>query len=130
MIGNGGHIRPGFHAVTPYLIVAGAAGLLDFAAAVFGAAEVGRDLLPDGTIMHAELRIGDAVVELAEAGEAWPAQPGALHVYVPDTDTTYRRALTAGATSLYAPAEMAYGERSAGVQDPAGNHWYIATFRG
>ena len=81
-------IRPGFHAVTPYLIVAGAARLIAFAAAVFGAEELRRDLRPDGTIMNAELRIGDAVFELAEAGAGWPARPGALHVYVRDTDET------------------------------------------
>jgi PhnB protein len=130
MTDDRGHIRTGFRTVTPYLIVEGAADLIAFAVAALGAEEVRRDLRPDGTIMNAEIRVGDSIVELAEAGEAWPARPGALHVYVPDTDATYRRALAAGATSLYAPAEMDYGERSAGVQDPTGNHWYIATFRG
>lgn len=130
MTGDGRHIRTGFHTVTPYLIVEGAADLIAFAVGAFGAEEVRRDLLPDGTIMNAEIRIGDSIVELAEAGEAWPARPGALHVYVRDTDDTYRRALDAGATELYAPKEMEYGERSAGVTDPVDNHWYIATYRG
>ena len=122
MTGDGRHIRTGFHTVTPYLIVAGAARLIEFAVGAFGAEEIRRDLRPDGTIMNAEIRIGDSIVELAEAGEAWPARPGALHVYVRDTDDTYRRALDAGATVLSAPEDMDYGERSAGVTDPVGNH--------
>lgn len=130
MTGDRRHIRADFHTVTPYLIVADAAHLIAFAVATFGAAEIRRDLRPDGTIMNAEIGIGDSIVELADAGAAWPARQGALHVYVRDTDDTYRRALDAGATSLYEPADMDYGERSAGVTDPTGNHWYIATYRG
>ena len=122
------HIREGFHTVTPYLIVQGAPRLIDFMVQTLDAEEVRRDLRTDGTIMNAEVRIADSVVELAEAGEQWPARPGSLHVYVRDTDATYRRALTAGGSSLYEPADMPYGERSAGVLDPTGNHWYFATY--
>ena len=130
MMSTRDHIRTGFHTVTPYLTVQGAAGLLDFITRVFGGEELRRDLRPDGTIMNAEIRIGDSVVELSEASEAWPAMPGALHVYLPDTDAVYERALAAGATTLYAPADMEYGERSAGVRDQCGNAWFIATFLG
>ena len=122
------HIRTGFRTVTPYLTVAGAPDLIAFAIAAFGAEELRRDLRPDGTIMNAELRIGDSIIELAEGRAEWTPRPGALHVYVRDTDDTYRRALAAGGTSLYEPAEMPYGERSAGVTDPVGNYWFIATF--
>ena len=125
---NTPHIRPGFHTVTPYVIVRDAPRLIAFMVQALDAEEIRRDLRPDGTVMNAEVRIGDSIVELAEAGEQWPARPGALHVYIRDTDATYRRALAAGGTSLYAPAEMPYGERSAGVQDPTGNHWYFATY--
>jgi uncharacterized glyoxalase superfamily protein PhnB len=123
------HIRPGFHTVTPYLIVQDAPRLIAFLLQVFEGQESRRDLHSDGTIMNAEVRVGNSVVELAEANSAWPAQPGALHVYVHDTDATYRRALQAGATVLYEPADMPYGERSAGVKDPTGNHWFIATYQ-
>jgi uncharacterized glyoxalase superfamily protein PhnB len=129
MISNGKHIREGFNTVTPYLIVEGAVQLIDFMVRVFGAEEIRRDLHPNGTIMNAEIRIGDSVVELAEAGDAWSPMPGALHVYVQDTDDVYHRALQAGAISLYPPADMDYGERSAGVKDPVGNHWYLATYQ-
>ena len=124
------HIRTGFHTVTPYLTVHGAPDLIDFMVQTFGADEIRRDLQPDGTIMNAEVRIGDSIVELAEAGGEWPAIPAAIHLYVTDTDDTYQRALQAGAASLYEPAEMPYGERSAGVKDPTGNTWYIATYHG
>ena len=123
------YIRPGFHTVTPYLIVQDAPRLIDFLLRVFEGQEIRRDLHADGTIMNAEVRVGSSVVELAEASSAWPAQPGALHVYVADTDAAYQHALQAGATVLYEPADMPYGERSAGVKDPTGNHWFIATYQ-
>lgn len=127
---TGGHIRTGFRTVTPYLTVQGSAGLLDFITAVFAAEVRRRDLRPNGAIMNAEVHIGDSTVELSEATADWPVQNAALHVYVPDTDAAYERAVAAGATTLYAPADMPYGERSAGVRDPFGNVWFIATFRG
>ena len=128
MSATGRYIREGFNTVTPYLIVQDAPRLIDFMVQTLDAEEVRRDLRTDGTIMNAEVRIGDSIVELAEAGEQWPARPGALHVYLRDADATYRRALAAGGASLYEPADMPYGERSAGVQDPTGNHWYFATY--
>jgi PhnB protein len=124
------HIREGFHTVTPYLSVRDASALIAFLDAVFAAEERRRDLRLDGTIMNAEMRIGDSVVELSQVVTDREATPAALHVYVRDTDATYQRALAAGATSLYVPTEMDYGERSAGVSDSNGNRWYFATYRG
>lgn len=129
MTSSPGHIREGFHTVTPYLTVRGAAELISFIVHVFDGHELRRDLRPDGTILNAEIKIGDSVVELSEASEQWQPMPGALHVYVPDTDAVYQRALQAGATALYEPADMDYGERSAGVQDQTGNAWFIATYQ-
>lgn len=128
MQGNA-YTRPGFGSVTPYLMVHDAPGLIDFLARVFDAEELRRDLYPDGRIMNCELRIGSSIIELSEANETWPPTPAALHVYVPDTDAAYTKALAAGAVSLYAPADMPYGERSAGVRDAAGNQWFLATFQ-
>ena len=121
------HIPAGFHAVTPYLHVNGAQRLLDFAVAAFGAEVTVVSKSPDGKIMHAAARIGDSMIELADANDKWPAMPCGIHVYVPDTHATWQKALLAGATSLYEPADMFYGERSGGVRDPLGNNWYIAT---
>ncbi len=121
------YMPPGFQAVVPYFHVRGAARFLDFVKAAFDAEETYRGLTPDGKIMHASAKIGGAVIEASDTTQQWGAMACAIHLYVPDTDATYRRALDAGATSLYEPADMFYGERSAGVTDPFGNKWYIAT---
>ena len=120
-------IPEGYHTVTPYLTVQGAAKLVDFLKQAFGAEEIFRTTGPDGTIRHAEVRIGDSVVMMAEPRGEWKPMPGAIYLYVNDTDAAYKRALQAGATSLMEPADQFYGDRSAGVKDPVGNHWWIAT---
>ena len=120
-------IPAGYHSVTPYLIVDGAARLIEFMKQAFGAEEIYRSAKPDGTLGHCQVRIGDSLVELADGNEQWKTMRSALHLYVPDTDAVYRRAIEAGATALFEPADMFYGDRSGGVVDPCGNHWYIAT---
>jgi PhnB protein len=120
-------IPDGYHSVTPYLIVQGADKLLDFLTRAFGAEETVRMPRPDGSIAHAEVRIGDSVVMLADAGEQWSPMPAGIHLYLEDCDATYLRALEAGATSVQEPADQFYGDRSAGVRDSLGNHWWIAT---
>ena len=120
-------IPAGYHSVTPYLIVDGAARLIEFMKQAFGAEEIYRSPKPDGTLGHCQVRIGDSMVELADGNEQWKTMRSALHLYVPDTDAVYRQAMAAGATSLFEPADMFYGDRSGGVVDPSGNHWYIAT---
>jgi PhnB protein len=117
----------GYHSITPYLVVDGAARVIDFLKQVFNAQEMMRFAAPGGRIGHAELRIGDSVVMLGDAhGEHQPMQ-AMLHVYVDDADATYRRALAAGATSVQEPVDQFYGDRSGGVKDPCGNLWWIAT---
>lgn len=124
---TGTWLRAGFTTLTPYLHVANAAAQIEFLKRVFGAVELGRYPGPDGKIMHAEVKIGDSMVEMGEP----PVPRGIpLHIYVPDVDAAYRRALEAGASSLGEPVDHDYGERGAGVRDPEGNHWYIATAQG
>jgi len=82
---------------------------------------------PNGTIGHAEVRIGDSVVMLGQASSQWKPTTAAIYLYVNDTDATYKRALQSGATSAMEPTDQFYGDRNAGVQDPAGNFWWIAT---
>ena len=120
-------IPEGYSTVTPYLIVEGAEGVLEFVKQAFAAEQRFRMDRADGTVGHAEVTIGDSVVMVAEAGEQWAAMPGGLHLYVDDCDATYARALAAGATSLQEPANQFYGDRSGGVRDPAGNIWWITT---
>ncbi|HET8888447.1 MAG TPA: VOC family protein [Candidatus Angelobacter sp.] len=117
----------GYQSVIPYLHVKDAARLIAFMKEVFDATEIAVYPRPDGTIGHAALRVGDSVIELADAGPEWPAMPCALQVYVPDADAAYHRALKAGASSLLEPANQFYGDRTASVRDSSGNNWYIAT---
>lgn len=126
-------VRPipeGFHTLTQYLAVNGAAKLIDFFKEAFGAAEAFRVNGPSAqSIMHAQLRIGDSILELADATEEFGARAVANILHVDDVDAVYRRALKAGATSLSAPREQSYGDREAGVKDPAGNQWYLTAIR-
>jgi PhnB protein len=122
-------IRPGFRRVTPYLVAADGLSLLDFAKSAFGAEELVRAVMPTG--VHGEVRIGDSIVMMGGGipGKKFPGtlQPSALHIYVKDADAVYKQALAAGATSIDEPRDQEYGERSASIQDQAGNFWYIAT---
>lgn len=120
-------IPKGYHTVIPYLTVDGVERLIDFLARVFGAEETERIKRPDGSVGHAEVRIGDSVIMLGQVRDQWTPMPAALYIYVPDTDATYERALHAGATSTMEPADQFYGDRNAGVADPWGNQWWIAT---
>jgi PhnB protein len=120
-------IPDGYHTVTPYLTVEGASSLIEFLKEAFDAQETERVVQPDGTIMHAEVRIGDSVVMLSDAmGERKP-MPTGIYLYVNDADATYQCALQAGATSMMEPANLFYGDRHGSVKDPAGNYWSIAT---
>lgn len=129
MTSNVKPIPDGFHSVTPYLIVEGVAGLIDFLKQAFDAVEKERLPGPDGKVGHGEVRIGDSVVMMGEASGEWKPMPGAIYLYVNDTDATYKRALAAGATSLMEPSDQFYGDRNAGVKDPCGNMWWIATHK-
>ncbi len=126
------YLRPGFRTLTPYLLVNDAERLIAFLKTAFGAHEVLRVPRPDGTIMHAELQIGDSRLELAQADPSAnhfrEPSAAAIHLYVPDTDATYQRAIAAGAASTTAPYNAPYGDRAANIVDPCGNHWFIATY--
>jgi len=117
----------GYHAVTPYLVVRDVPRLIDFVCEAFGAVEVERSKLPDGTVNHAEVRIDDSIVMMGAARGPWEPTQTTLYLYVPDADQAYRSALRAGGTSLREPANQFYGDRSGGVKDPQGNQWWVAT---
>lgn len=122
-------IPDGYHTVTPYLIVQGADKLIDFLNRAFNATESDRVNRPDGGIMHSQVKIGDSIVMISDACSegGFHPMPTMIHLYVNDADTTYKRALLAGATSIMEPVDEFYGDRAAGVKDPTGNHWWIAT---
>jgi len=120
-------IPDGYHTVTPYLAVHGAAQLIDFLRQAFDAQERERHSMPDGSIMHAEVKIGDSVIMLSEAAGEWKPMPAMIHLYVNDCDAVYKKAIKAGATSVREPANQFYGDRSGGVRDACGNQWWIST---
>ena len=120
--------KPASHpAVSPFLLVADAAAMLDFLHATFGAVELLRVPAPDGSIKHAEVRMDDSVIMIGERPSPMAAS---IHVYVPDVDETFRKGLTAGASSVVEPRDLPYGDRSAGLRDPQGNLWWIGTHNG
>jgi uncharacterized glyoxalase superfamily protein PhnB len=121
------YIRKGFRTLTPYLIVSGAAREIEFMKAGLGATEIFR--VPGGSdrIMHAEVRIGDAVVELADATPEFPARASVNILYVSDPDAAYARALAAGATSVSEPLDRPFGDRQGLVKSPGGEMWGISS---
>jgi PhnB protein len=120
--------RPNFPNIAPYFLVKGAPQFIDFLVSAFEGTERIRVPRSDGSIMHAEVAIGNSVIELGDANEQYPSRPMTTHLYVPDADATYARALEAGATPVYAPTdEHPSGDRWGEAKDPFGNTWYIAT---
>jgi len=119
-------VPEGHHTVTPYIVVTGVEKLINFAKKAFGATEVLLSRRADGTVMHAEIKIGDSIVMMGEAGGAATHFPAMLHLYMEDVDAVYHRAVQAGAKSLREPADQAYGDRMGGVEDAFGNQWWIA----
>src|SRR5690348_3512346 len=120
-------IREGFHTITPYLIISGAAQWIGFVKQAFGAEEHFRAKRPgEDFIMHAELKIGDSMVELADASPQFPSMPCTLLLRVDDPDAIYNRALEAGATVMQPIADAPYGSRGGTVLDVAGNRLHIS----
>ena len=120
-------IRDGFHTVTPYLFAEGAARLIDFVSAAFDGEVTSREEHPDGSIMHAEMRVGDSMLMLGEASGEFGPMSTSIYLYVTDCDTHYQRALDAGGISVFDIMNLPSGERYGGVKDPCGNIWWIAT---
>jgi len=130
-------IPQGYHSVTPYLVVKGAAQAIEYYKKVFGANEVVRMNAPDGKVGHAELQIGDSRFMLADEnpsmGQGYTSaatiggSPISLYLYVPDVDKVFERAVAAGAKTLRPVQDQFYGDRSGFIQDPFGHLWGVAT---
>jgi PhnB protein len=123
-------VRPGFNNIAPYLVVKGAGKFIEFLKAAFQGTERLRVPRPDGAVMHAEIGIGNSVIELAEASEQHPPRRNTIHLYVDDADAAYERALRAGATSIYPVDDHVSGDRQGCAKDEFGNVWYIAMAKG
>jgi PhnB protein len=128
-------VPDGYHSLTPYLIVNDGARAIEFYREAFGAAEIMRMDAPGGKVGHAELKIGDSIIMLAdeceETGQRNPQSlggtPVSLMLYVEDVDTVVGRAVSAGAKLVRPVKDQFYGDRTGGVEDPFGHSWYVAT---
>ena len=117
----------GYNSVSPYLVVSDANATIDFLQTAFDAVEIRRFAGPDGRVMHAEVRIDDTVVMLADGSQGWPAIAAHVHVYVADVDESYRRAIAAGGVSVQEPVKKDDADRRSGVREGGGSTWWIAT---
>ena len=125
------YMRPGFTSITPYIIVNGAAEFIEFLKNAFEGTERLRVPLPDGKLLHAEVAVGNGMIETGDANEQIPPAPTDIHLYFKDADATFDRALEAGATSIYRPTDdHPSGDRWGALKDRFGNNWYIATPKG
>jgi PhnB protein len=130
-------VPEGYHTATPYLIVKGAAQALEFYKKAFGAKEIMRMAQPDGRIGHAEIKIGDSPIMLADefpemgarSPQSFGGSPVSIHLYVGDVDAMFADSVAAGATVQRPVADQFYGDRTGGVVDPFGHVWYIATHK-
>ena len=117
-----------YNSVSVYIVADSAQRVIDFLKKTFDTAELRRFGTPEGKIMHAEVRVGDTVVMIADAGGAYPAFPVWLHVYVANDQATYKKALAAGGVSVQEPVNKPGDpDLRGGVKDPCGNTWWIST---
>jgi len=130
-------IPEGYHSVTPYLIIKGATEAIDFYKKAFGATELFRMPAPEGKIGHAEIKIGDSPIMLAdespEMGYKSPqslgGSPISIMIYVADVDTVFKQAIAAGGKEQRPVKDQFYGDRSGTLEDPFGHAWSIATHK-
>jgi len=130
-------IPDGYRTVTPYLHIKNAVAALEFYKNAFGATETFRLMTPDGRLGHAEIRVGDSMIMLAEefpefgckGPQAFGGSPVELYLYVEDVDTFFQQALAAGAKELKPVTDQFYGDRSGQIEDPFGHLWWVATHK-
>jgi uncharacterized glyoxalase superfamily protein PhnB len=116
-----------YNSVSPYLVVKDAAATITFLTEVFGGKLLQKFPDDKGRLMHAEVRVDDTVIMLGDSSADWTPVPAYVHVYVPDVDATYQRALRYGATSVQEPVKKQDADKRGGVRDACGTTWWIAT---
>lgn len=118
----------GYNSVSPYFIVTGAQKFIDLLKEIFEATELRRYDMPEGTIMHAEIQLDDSVIMLTESSEKYPPVPMVIHVYVPDVDVAFQKAINAGCEVVAPPKESENDpDKRATFKDFAGNIWSVGT---
>ena len=113
--------------VTPYFTVQDADRLMNFLVAAFGATLVKESRYADNSVQHARFKIGNYLIMLNQSTGDYPANVSQMHIYVEDADSAYQAALRLGATSLMEPNDRPHGDRMAGIKDPCGNIWWLAS---
>lgn len=121
------NLPPGMHTITPYFTVNNATSLIAFLVAAFDATVIREERYANNKLQHARVSIGDSILMMNESTDDYPVNVSQIHLYVEDTDSTFSKALKAGATTLMKPNTRPHGDRMAGVRDPSGNIWWIAT---
>jgi len=127
-------IPPGFHTVTPYLTVRGGGGAIEFYKKAFGAKELSRETMPDGKILHCQIKIGDSIVMISDefpgsstkSPVSLGSTTGTLHVYSKDVNKLWNQAVAAGAKVLMPLDNQFWGERYGQLEDPFGHHWSLS----
>lgn len=122
-------IAPQHQQIMPYLIVKDAAQFIDFLKKIFNAEELERQMRTETLIAHAEVKVGQSTVMIADATREFKVMNAGMFIYVEDVDATYKDALKAGAKSLLEPYDPPYANRAAGIEDPFGNTWWLATLK-
>jgi PhnB protein len=117
----------GYNSVSPYLVVNGADATIAFLVDVFRAFKLRQIPDDEGKLIHAEVRIDDTVVMMADGGDGWQPMPAHVHIYVSDVDATYKKAIAAGALSVQEPIKKEDEDKRGGVKDAGGTTWWIAT---
>ena len=138
MSSNVSFVPQGFHTATPYLIIKGAAEAIEFYKKAFGATVIELITAPDGSVGHAEIKIGDSPLMITDENPDYPewkspiargGSPVHIYLYVEDADAVFNQAIEAGARQLLPVQDQFYGDRSGGVTDPYGHVWYVATHK-
>jgi uncharacterized glyoxalase superfamily protein PhnB len=120
-------IPDGYHTITPFLSVHGVAQVIEFLKKAFNAEEIEKYTRPDGSVVNAEIKIGNSMVMLSEKAKDQKVFPAMLYMYVENVDSVYLQAIQSGGKAIMEPMDQFYGDRSGGVEDAAGNQWWIAT---
>ena len=121
------YIPEGYNAVSPYLMVTDIEAQLSFLKEVFDGEIIERLPNPDGNLTHGEIKIADSVIMMGLARPEYPSSPSMTHIYVADVDAIFQKALDAGGEAIMPPTNQYYGNREAGIKDPQGNQWWMAT---
>ncbi len=116
----------GFSTVNTYLMIKNPQELINWLFEVFEAEEQNRTISPEGIIKNAILKIGDSCIMIAQASESFERMSTCLYLFVNDVDVVFKKAIKFGGKEIFPPEDMDYGDRQAGVQDPAGNYWWIS----